>query len=79
MTHFVQMFLEGAEGFWFLQNHIHQQQRQLIKLNILVNILIIITELNLRKKWLVVLGYKPPAQDATYFFNCYLNLLTFKI
>ena len=65
MTHFVQMFLEGAEDFWFLQNHIHQQQRQLIKLNILVNILIIITELNLRKKWLVVLGYKPPAQDAT--------------
>ena len=37
-----------------------------------------IFELNLRKeKWPVVLVYKPPAQDATYFLNWLSQIIDF--
>lgn len=36
-----------------------------------------IFELNLRKIWLVVSAYKPPAQDSTYFLNWLSQIIDF--
>ena len=56
----------------FLRN-----SRQLTKPRIPMDIQIMIFELNLRKIWLVVSAYKPPAQGSTYFLNWLSQIIDF--
>ena len=73
----IRLDVSGRSGRLIVFMKSHLQTRQFAKLNIPVNIQIIIFELNLRKeKWLLISVYKPPAQDAAYFLNC-LSLIIY--
>ena len=70
--------VSGRSGRLSVFTKSHLPTRQLTKLKIPMDIQIIIIELHLRKeKWLVVLVYKPPAQDTTYLLYWLSQIIDF--
>ena len=68
----------GRSGGLLVFMKSHLPTRQLKKLKIPMDIQIIIFVVNFGKeKWIALSVYKPPAQDATYFFNWLSQIIDF--